>query len=231
MNVLALDTTLGACSAAVARGEPDAPDTTGAFELREREHAEAIIPMIEHVLTDAGIGYEDLDAIAVTTGPGSFTGVRVGIATARGLALALDLPLIGATSLEVMARKALEKINDAPDVLGVVVDARRGQVYMAVFDGSGSTRSVPEALTPERAVTRLPEGGHTVLVGGGAELVRQASADPKALQVVLPDLQPDAQMLARMAMTRTPEREPLRPLYLRPPDAKPQSGKAIPRRD
>lgn len=93
MKLLALDTTLGACSAAVACGSPGTPDITGIYERRERAHAEAIVPMIERALGDASLSYRDLDAIAVTTGPGSFTGVRVGIATARGLALATDLPL------------------------------------------------------------------------------------------------------------------------------------------
>ncbi len=230
MNVLALDTTLGACSAAVAIAGPEAPTICGQYELREREHAEAIIPMIEAAFSDASSGYGVLDAVAVTTGPGSFTGVRVGVATARALALALDLPVIGATSLEVMARKALDELEDAPDVLGVVVDARRAQVYVALFDGAGEVLSAPQALAPEAAAALLPRKGHVVLAGGGAALVRRAVADPDRVEAVLPDLQPDARVLAGMAMTRTPQHEPLHPLYLRAPDAKPQSGKAIPRR-
>ncbi|MEM8744504.1 MAG: tRNA (adenosine(37)-N6)-threonylcarbamoyltransferase complex dimerization subunit type 1 TsaB [Pseudomonadota bacterium] len=230
MNVLALDTTLGACSAAVARGDSAGAVINGQFELREREHAEAIIPMIERALSDAGVVYSDLNAIAVTTGPGSFTGVRVGVATARGLALALDLPLISATSLEVMAHTALGELGEPPDVLAVVVDARRAQVYMAVFDGVGEMQSPPQAVSGEQAFDLLPSGGRIVLAGGGAELVRQSASLPDSLETALPDLQPDARTLARMALGRTPSRDPLRPLYLRPPDAKPQSGKAIPRR-
>lgn len=230
MNVLALDTTLGACSAAVAHGNPAAPTIRGRFELREREHAEAIVPMIEAALADAAMPYESLDAIAVTTGPGSFTGVRVGIATARALALALELPVIGVTSLEVMARMALDELDDPPEALGAVVDARRRQVYFALFDAEGDVRSAPQALAPEAAAELLPRQGRVVLAGGGAELVRQAAANAGAFEAVLPALQPDASVLAQMAMTRTPQDEPLRPLYLRPPDAKPQSGKAIPRR-
>lgn len=230
MNVLALDTTLGACSAAVAHGDPEAPTIRGRYELREREHAEAIIPMIEAVLTDASTRYEALNAIAVTTGPGSFTGVRVGIATARALALALDLPVIGATSLEVMARKALDELKDSPDALGIAVDARRAQVYFALFDGRGEVRSAPQALAPAAAAELLPRRARVVLAGGGAELVRRAAANAGEFEAVLPALQPDARVLARVAMTRTPQDEPLHPLYLRAPDAKPQSGKAIPRR-
>ena len=111
MNILALDTTLGACSAAVARTGTGAyaPKVFSAYELRTREHAEAIVPMMTRVMDEAGLAYDELDAIAVTTGPGSFTGVRVGVSTARGLALALSLPLIGVTSLEVMAQMALDR--------------------------------------------------------------------------------------------------------------------------
>ena len=203
---------------------------SGAFELRTREHAEALVPMMSCVMDEAGLGYDALGAIAVTTGPGSFTGVRVGVATARGLALALDLPLIGVTSLEVMAHMALEHLERAPGALGVVVDARRGEVYMALFDGEGDIISDPVALTPEQAVDALPQDGHVVLAGGGGGLVARAAPGKMVIETVLPDLQPDAAKLAAMALARPPVEGPLRPLYLRPPDAKPQTAKALPRR-
>lgn len=231
MKLLALDTTFGACSAAVACGSPGAPEITGICELRERGHAEAIIPMIERVLADASLRYHDLDAIAATTGPGSFTGVRVGVATARGLALATGLPVIGATSLEVMARAALDEQSESPDVLGVVVDARRGEVYVGLFDKRGGPLCAPQALTPKQARALLPENGSIVLCGSGAMLVRDVAPNPHALQAVSADLQPDARILARLAMNREPTTQLLRPLYLRPPDAKPQLGKAISRRE
>jgi len=231
MKLLALDTTLGACSAAVACGNPSAPAVTGTYEFRERGHAEAIVPMIERVLADASVGYQDMDAIAATTGPGSFTGVRVGIATARGLALATDLPLIGMTSLEVMARAALDQLNEKPDVLGIAVDARRGEVYLALYDEHGGPLSAPQALTPEQACTQLPKEGRVALCGSGAHLLRDFAAERATLKAMLPDLQPDARALARLAMDRESKGQTLHPLYLRSPDAKPQTGKAVPRRD
>jgi tRNA threonylcarbamoyl adenosine modification protein YeaZ len=233
VNILALDTTLGACSAAVARTGTgaDAPKVFSAYELRTREHAEAIVPMMTRVMDEAGLAYDGLDAIAVTTGPGSFTGVRVGVSTARGLSLALGLPLIGVTSLEVMAHMALEQLDSAPDTLGIVVDARRGEVYMALFDGEGAVISDPAALTPDQAAGLIPGKGHVVLAGGGAGLVSGAATSlGLEFDTVLPDLQPSAATLASMALTRNACEGPLHPLYLRPPDAKPQTGKAIPRR-
>lgn len=231
MNILALDTTLGACSAAVACGGGGAAEKFSAFELRTREHAEAIVPMMTRVMDEAGLAFDRLDAIAVTKGPGTFTGVRVGISTARGLSLALGLPLIGVTSLEVMAHMALEQLDSAPDTLGIVVDARRGEVYFSLFDGEGAVISDPSARTPEQAVELIPGNGRVVLAGGGAGLVSGAARNiGPEFDTVLPDLQPDAATLASMALTRSACEGPLHPLYLRPPDAKPQTGKAIPRR-
>ena len=237
MNILALDTTLGACSAAVALSGKGKPRFFSAYELREREHAEVIMAMIEKVMHEAGLAFDALDAIAVTVGPGSFTGVRVGVAAARGLALATGHPLIGVTSLEVMARQALDRLDKTPGTLAIALDARRGEVYLALFDGAGEMRIGPAALTPERAAARLPETDKIILAGSGAALVLQAAGESgRDIEAVLPDLQPEASTLARMALTRMalkrpPVEGPLRPLYLRPPDAKPQTGKALPRRD
>lgn len=228
MNILALDTSLGACSAAVVRDG----EIFSAYEKRSREHAEVIMPMIAQVLDEASLGYEALGAIAVTTGPGSFTGVRVGVSTARGLALATSLPLIGVNSLEVMAHIALEKIDARVDVLGIVVDARRGEVYMALYSGEGDVISGPAALSPEQAVEMLPDQGQVVLAGSGGALVADAASKTGlSIECILSELQPDAAGLAVMAMTRSPVEGPLSPLYLRPPDAKPQMGKALPRKN
>ncbi len=231
MKILALDTTLGACSASVSVGGDGAPQLFSAFERREREHAEVIMAMIEKVMGEAGLEFGALDAIAATVGPGSFTGVRVGVAAARGLALAIACPLIGVTSLEVMARQALERLDEAPDTLAIAVDARRGEVYQALFTGAGEIVSPPAALTPEQAAAQLPETGTLILAGSGARLVSEAAAQTgRETQTVLPDLQPDAAKLAELALTRAPIEGSLHPLYLRAPDAKPQAGKSVPRR-
>jgi tRNA A37 threonylcarbamoyladenosine modification protein TsaB len=112
-----------------------------------------------------------------------------------------------------------------------VVDARRGEVYISLFDGEGAVMSDPAALTPDQAAGLIPGKGHVVLAGGGAGLVSGAATSlGLEFETVLPDLQPSAATLASMALTRNACEGPLHPLYLRPPDAKPQTGKAIPRR-
>lgn len=227
MNLLALDTTLGACSAAVAKNDKDAPEIFGVFELRERAHAETIMGQVTRALKDAGLSFDDLDALAVTTGPGSFTGVRVGIAAARGLSLATGLPVIGVSSLDVMARMALDDLKSPPERLAVAVDARRGEVYLGLYDASAKPLSPPQALVPCDAAALLKNQKIPVVAGSGAGLI--ASDTEQELESVLPDLQPDAATLARMALALEPGNEPVRPLYLRPPDAKPQTGKTIPR--
>jgi len=230
--ILAFDTTLGACSVAVSKRGNDGSRVIGSFELRTREHAEVLLPMIGGVLDEAALSYDELEAIAVTIGPGSFTGVRVGVAAARGFALALDIPLIALTSLEVMARQALEQLDKLPDTLIVSVDARRSEVYIAQFDGAGHGLSNPAALSPVQAAKTLPPSGRVTAVGSGAGLLAEAAlSGGRELEADLRDLQPDARMLAELALEREPASGPVSPLYLRPPDAKPQSGKAIARRD
>lgn len=135
------------------------------------------------------------------------------------------------TSLEVMAGAALDELSEAPDVLGVAVDARRGEVYVALYDELGKPLSAPQALTPEQACAQLPKERGIVLCGSGARLVCEFADARASLKPLLPDLQPDARVLARLAMKREPKRQALHPLYLRSPDAKPQTGKTISRRD
>jgi tRNA threonylcarbamoyladenosine biosynthesis protein TsaB len=231
MNILAFDTSLGACSVAVVTGKAGSPQIFGAYELREREHAEAILPMILGVMAEAGIAWRSIDSLAVTTGPGSFTGVRVGVSLARGLALALEKPVIVATSLELLAAQALEQLEHVPSGFAVAVDARRGEVYLGLFDADGKSDIQPQAVSPERAAEMAHEAGAILIAGGGAPHVCEAAARlGLEMEGRLIDMQPDARVLARLALTRDPCRGPVLPLYLRPPDAKPQIGKSVPRR-
>lgn len=230
MKILAFDTSLGGCSAAVAVSGDGPPSVTGQFELRERQHAETILPMIEEVLAQARLDWNALDAIAVTSGPGSFTGVRVGVATARGFALALGKPLIAANSLDVLARQVADVESGATGDFAVAVDARRGEVYFATYDERAKRLSQPQALKPEQAAEVVTSQGLTRLAGSGANLVRETCyiSNSNLVSDHL-TIQPDARVLARMALDLPVLTEPLRPLYLRPPDAKPQTGKAVER--
>lgn len=225
MNILALDTSMGVCAAAVS-GAPD--ETPRRVFVRETEmprgHAEALMPMIEDVLKEAQVEARDLDLIAATLGPGSFTGVRIAIAAARGLALVSKAALFGSDSLTVMARAALSAGVRPDGPYAVAVDARRGMLYLGLYDEAGRRLDGPRLCAPDEAVRLLPE---TLLlaVGNGAEtLAEPVRVRGRTLATALPSLQPGAAALAALAGASEERTRILRPLYLRKPDAKPQNA-------
>lgn len=236
INVLAFDTCFGACSAAVlwhevrAEGSESIEHIIGRYEEMATGQAERLMPMIDEVLRESGLELKDLDAIAVTEGPGTFTGTRVGVAAARGLALATGLPIRTTTSLHVMGQRALAGLGGATaqGVLAVCVDARGGQVFVQAFaTESGAPLTEAAIRAPDAAATMYPDQP-LLCVGSGGPAVAEAAlrlgrkADARSV-----NLQPDARYLARLARA-LPTRKPLVPLYLRPPDAKPQTGKSLP---
>lgn len=228
MNILAFDTCFGACSAALRlTGGTGAPRHISCFERCEQGHAEALIPMIREVIAEAGISFGDLDRIAVTAGPGTFTGTRTGIAAARGLALSTGLPLVGASSLAVMAKAVARRLGhtETGDETIVAVDARRGQVYVQLFARGGSTsRSAPLLLSSSDAA-RLGSGHEILVVGSGAaNVAAEAHRIGRKADARLPDLQPDATDLAEMASELALADGPLHPLYLREADVTLPSG-------
>jgi tRNA threonylcarbamoyladenosine biosynthesis protein TsaB len=232
MNVLAFDTCLGAVSVAVRRQHaPGRWQVHDAFEACTAGHAERLLPMIETVMGRAELAFGDLARLAVTIGPGTFTGVRVGVAAARALALATGLPVVGATSLAVMAREALARLGaeTAERLLVVASDARRGLVYAQLFaPEEGSAAGPPQLLAPA-AIAGLVGGRPALVVGSGAGPVAGAiTAGGGVAQARLADLEPHARSLAAMAGDLPPA-SPLRPLYLRAPDVRPQAEKSLPR--
>jgi len=225
MNVLAFDTCFGAVSVAVrwqgARGELLLRE---AFELRSIGHAERLFPMIAEVMDGAGLAFPAIDRIAVTLGPGTFTGVRVGISAARALALAMGKPVVGITSLAAMAHRAEELLGEqlGSRPLVVAVDARRGTLYVQSFGAGGAETSEALLLAPEEAAYRVGRE-KTLVVGSGATAVAAVvSRGGGGAEARLPDLQPHARALALTASKLVPIR-PIKPLYLRLPDAKAQS--------
>lgn len=231
MNVLAFDTCLGAVSAAVRwQGADGAWLVRRASEKRERGQAERLMPMLAEVMADAGLAFSDLDRIAVTVGPGSFTGVRVGVAAARALGLASALPVVGATSLAVIAHQAREMLGPALHgrLLATAADARRGMVYLQLSSPDEAEPGSPLMLALEDVAASIGPSAVTV-VGPAAQLVADAitTAGGQA-EAALVDLQPDACTLAQLAVHLAPV-SPLQPLYLRPPDVKPQADNSLPR--
>jgi tRNA threonylcarbamoyladenosine biosynthesis protein TsaB len=225
MNILALDTSMGACSAAILRTSGGEQHLHARQTEMPRGHAEALMPMVEAVFAEAEIGAQDLDRIASTIGPGSFTGVRIGIAAARGLALVTNAQLYGTDSLTVMARAARLAGIEGP--FAVAADARRGMLYFGLYDATGAKLDGPQLVSRDDAAALLPED-FGLAVGSGARLLAEAAsarghAVEAAIEAALETLQPSAAALASLAYESGETCAALRPLYLRPPDAKPQA--------
>src|SRR3990172_357770 len=173
MNILALDTSMGACSAAVLRSDGAAPRLFARQESMARGHAEALMPRVAEIMEEAGLPFAEIDLIAATTGPGSFTGVRIAIAAARGLALVTHAKLFGTDSLTVMARVALAGGALEAGPFAVAVDARRGMLYFGLYDEAGKKREGPLLIAPDEAISLLPSGLR-LAVGSGAILLAEA---------------------------------------------------------
>lgn len=235
MNVLAFDSCFGAVSVAVrwkaAGGDWQLRE---AYEELSTGHAERLFPMIAEVVDGADLPFADIDRIAVTVGPGTFTGVRVGISAARALAMAMGKPVVGITSLAAMAHRAGETpiAPGAEALLGerlgkrplvVAVDARRGMFYSQGFAAGGRETSEAALLTAEEAARQISRDG-AVIVGSGAMAVAAAVRGRGGeAEACLPDLQPHARTLAVIAAGLAPI-TPVKPLYLRLPDVKEQGG-------
>jgi tRNA threonylcarbamoyladenosine biosynthesis protein TsaB len=211
MIVLGLDTCLSACSVAVIDGERV---LAHASDDMVRGHQERLAPMAQQVVAQAGLSFDRLDRVAVTVGPGSFTGLRVGVAFAKGLSSALGVPAVGIGTLEALA--AAEG-----GLVFAAIDARRDQIYLQAFE-DGRSLMAPDVLPIDVAAARFAElamGRQATLIGSGAHLL--APAAPGACVVEVEGA--DARNVARLAAGRAPA--PLRPLYLRAPDAKLPGGK------
>ena len=224
MRVLAIDTALDACSAAVldtVRAEIVAAES----RVMARGHAEALIPMIARVMAAARIEFNELDRIAVTVGPGSFTGLRVGIAAARGIALAAGKPAIGLTTLSGYAAPHIAA--DDTRSVAAVIDARHEHVYLQVF-GPGGRTVVPPRLAPLREAVLAALTGSARIVGSAADLIAASwprTQPPPAL--VDQRGAPDIDWIARLGAAAGDPHGPPKPLYLRPPDAQPQHARLL----
>jgi tRNA threonylcarbamoyladenosine biosynthesis protein TsaB len=227
MRVLAIDTALDACSAAVLdldRGGIVASETVA----MKRGHAEALMPLIARVMQQAGIMFSDLDRIAVTTGPGSFTGLRVGISATRGIALAAGKPAIGLSTLAGFAAPLIAE-DDSTQVVAAI-DARHTNVFIQVFGTGGRTLVTPR-IANVRDALRAATTGPARLVGSAAETL--AAAWPKGVDpplLVENRGAPDVAWIARLGAAAADGYGPPKPLYLRAPDAQPQDAAHLPRR-
>ncbi len=224
MIILALDCALSSCSVSVIK---DGELLSEIFEERSRGQAERILPMCQEICQRHSISFDDLEGIAVTRGPGTFTGVRIGLAAAKGLALALHIPIIGVTTLEAVARHSFDVLTgDDMGKIAVAHDARRSEIYWQIFE---KRDHAIVACTEALAVPLVDIALHfstavSVVVGSGTELIKSALPKDIVERLSFPDISPvpRAATVGQIAYEKIISGdviEGLVPLYLRAPDA------------
>ncbi len=225
MIVLAIDTALDYCAAAVLDAGARTMIAHETLEMK-RGHAEALMPLIARVMKTSGLRYLDLDRVAVTTGPGSFTGLRVGISAARGIGLAADKPVIGLTTLSAYVAPLVAEQQDQPIV--AAIDARHDHVYFQVVAGNGAALMRP-AVVPIEDTFVASRFGALRMVGNAARILADRwPRNVPAPSLVDPRPGPDIAWVARIGAATEPDAAPAKPFYLRPPDAKPKAGFSLP---
>jgi tRNA threonylcarbamoyladenosine biosynthesis protein TsaB len=223
MLILAIDTALDACAAAVLDTETNVLRAHES-QTMARGHAEALMPMIERVMRAAALPFTELDRIAVTVGPGSFTGLRVGISAARGLGLAAAKPVVGVTTLSAYAAPYL---SEAGGPIVSLIDARHDHVYMQAVASDGTPLIRPR-VAPIAEVFAAAGFGAPRLAGNAARLVADRwPADIAPPAGIEQQSAVDITWVAWLGVAADPETSTPRPLYLRPPDAKPQTSTAL----
>ncbi|PWC74589.1 tRNA (adenosine(37)-N6)-threonylcarbamoyltransferase complex dimerization subunit type 1 TsaB [Azospirillum sp. TSH64] len=223
MKVLGLDTATSGCSAAVWDGTAGQDDGARVTVRRSppmaRGQAEVLVPLAQEVLADAGAGFADLDRIAVTVGPGAFTGLRIALAAARGIAVARDLPVIGITSFDAIAH-GVPVAERAGRFLLVAVDSRRAEPFLQLYDAALAPVGDP-AMPDPAAIPGWLDGlypsGPLLLAGDAAAVLAPLLAGRGDLALASGDGLPDAAVVAALGAVR-PTGLPVDPFYLRPPD-------------
>lgn len=225
--LLAIDTSLGSVSVCLLLGsanEPSAIETA----IMERGHAEALLPMVDRVIATCEGGFAVLTRIAVAIGPGSFTGIRVGVSAARAIGLACSVPVVGISTLAGLAAPAIAA-GLGPTIVAAV-NAHHGNVYVQSFSSDGATLLAPAALPAADAI-RAVGPGPVRLVGSGAPMLAiEAWSAGIAAEIDDKGAMPDIRYIARLGRLVDPARARPQPFYLKPPDAKPQTVGILARR-
>jgi tRNA threonylcarbamoyladenosine biosynthesis protein TsaB len=218
MLILAIDTALDACAAAVldtGTGKLIAMES----QAMKRGHAEALMPLIARVMKQSGVPFAALDRVAVTTGPGSFTGLRVGLSAARGIGLAAAKPVVGLTTLSAFAAPIVSEAGEQPVISAI--DARHDHVYFQVVSGNGSSLIRPK-VAPIAEALEATRFGAPHLVGNAATILAERWPSDAPPPVKVETLAaPDITWVAWLGAAVTPGTAPAKPFYLRAPDAKP----------
>lgn len=227
MRILAIDTALGACSACVLEAGSPAP-LAQEQALMDRGHAEALMPLVERVMKQADGGFAALNRVAVTVGPGSYTGLRVGVSAARAIAFATGIPAVGVTTVAACAAPLIGRENGR--VIAAALDARHGQVWFQALTAEGKPL-VSLRQVSYRDAARAIGAGPVSLVGSAALFVANEAWAIGLDALVVDDAKaPDISWVARLGLIADPESAPPRPLYLKAPETTPQDKARLPRR-
>lgn len=222
MVLLAIDCSANLCAACVYDAGAGKELGRTVLDLG-KGHAEHLMGVIADAMGQAGKTYADIEAVAVSVGPGSFTGLRVGVATARGLALSLKIPAIGVTTLEALAAEARQSFPGRPVL--AAIDGGRGEIHAALYDELAVLRYGPIATTLGEAAAMISDRA-TVLTGSAASRVAEAAGRPFDFGPLAATA--DIAVYAALAAEKEPGEKP-KPLYLRDADAKPQASFVLPR--
>ena len=224
MFILAIDTALDACAAGVLDTRSSRLIAHESL-LMKRGHAEALMPLIARMMATSGISFADIDRVAVTTGPGSFTGLRVGLAAARGIGLAAGKPVVGVTTLTAFAAPVVSR--DAGHPVISAIDARHDHVYYQVVSSDGGSLVKPRVAPIDEALDAARFGAPHLVGNAAGILAARWPADAAPPVQVDTQPAPEISWLAWLGVAVDPETALARPYYLRAPDAKPQLG-AVP---
>ncbi len=226
LRILAIDTALDACAACVATDESDDLLAEESVAL-SRGHAEALLPLIERVLAKVDGGFASLGRVAVTVGPGSYTGLRVGLSAARAVGLATGVPVVGVTTLSALLAPELALENEA--LIAACIDAKHGAVYMQAMSIAEGVIVPPSRVSLDEAAALIGDR-KTLLVGSGgpllADLMRDRGQDANLAHANPPQIA----WIASLGLMADPAQALPRPLYLRGPDAAPQDHARLARR-
>ena len=229
MRILAIDTALGACSACVADAGTESAVQSMAEEtiVMARGHAEALLPLVDRVVSRVEGGFKSLGRVAVTVGPGSYTGLRVGIAAARAIGLAARVPVVGVSTLSALLASVVTE--DDRRLVAAAIDARNGQVYFQAIAPGGRTVIAPGFMSAHEAARQIGTGPATLIGSGAAAVAAELAGFDVTVHATPPG--PDITWVARLGLVADPRHALPKPLYLREPDARPQDAARLPRRE
>lgn len=226
MRILALDTALGLCSACVLDGATGMTLSAESF-IMDKGHAESLMPLIERVIARVPGKFQTIERVAVSVGPGSFTGLRVALAAARAFGVALRVPVVGVTTLSAFALPYL--FDESERVIASVIDARHEHLYAQIMSHDAQILMPPDVISISAMADQL-RGKSVRVVGNGARLIENWLIDRGEDVLCDGDLPgPDIESIAHLGLIATPHLAQPTPMYLKPPDALPQQNGRLPR--